>query len=92
MSMSTKALTFVSDALRAHRRTLGTRWRRLSAGEQALMVLAHLRKGETYRDLAVGFGVGVTTAYRYLREALGVLQRWRPPWSRRSVSRRARRT
>jgi hypothetical protein len=36
------------------------------------MVLAHLRKGETYRDLAVGFGVGTTTAYRYLREALKV--------------------
>jgi len=73
MSVSTKALTFVSDALRANRRQLGTRWRRLSAGEQALMVLAHLRKGETYRDLAVGFGVGVTTAYRYLREGLQVL-------------------
>lgn len=38
-----------------------------------MMVLAHLRKGETYRDLAVGFGVGTTTAYRYLREALSVL-------------------
>ena len=37
------------------------------------MVLAHLRMGETYCDLAVGFGVGVTTAYRYLREALQVL-------------------
>ena len=37
------------------------------------MVLAHLRKGETYRDLAIGFGVGTTTAYRYLREALAVL-------------------
>ncbi len=73
MSVSTKALTFVSEALRARRRQLGTRWRRLAAGEQALMVLAHLRKGETYRDLAVGFGVGVTTAYRYLREALQVL-------------------
>jgi hypothetical protein len=38
-----------------------------------LMVLAHLRKGETYRDLAAGFGVGVTTAYRYLREGMQVL-------------------
>jgi DDE superfamily endonuclease/Helix-turn-helix of DDE superfamily endonuclease len=45
----------------------------LSSRRQALMVLAHLRKGETYRDLAVGFGVGTTTAYRYLREALQVL-------------------
>jgi hypothetical protein len=37
------------------------------------MVPAHFRKGETYRDLTAGFGVGTTTAYRYLREALNVL-------------------
>lgn len=73
ISVSTKALTFVAEALRAHRRERGTRWRLLSSGRQALMVLAHLRKGETYRDLAAGFRVGVTTAYRYLREALSVL-------------------
>src|SRR3954454_23161728 len=73
MSVSTKALTFVAEALRAHRRDLGTRWRGLSSGRQALMGLAHLRKGETYRDLATGCGVGVTTAYRYLREGLQVL-------------------
>jgi len=73
MTVSTQSLTFVTTALRTHRQKLGTRWRLLSSGRQALMVLAHLRKGETYRDLAVGFGVGVTTAYRYLREALTVL-------------------
>lgn len=73
MNVSTRALRSVTDALAAHRRETGTRWRRLSAGRQALMVLAHLRKGETYRDLAAGFGVGITTAYRYLREALNVL-------------------
>jgi hypothetical protein len=73
MTVSTRALRFVSDALRTHRRNTRT-WRRvLSSGRQALMVLAHLRKGETYRDLALGFGVGTTTAYRYLREALQVM-------------------
>ena len=73
MNVSTRALRFVGDALRGHQRRTGTRWCRLSPGRQALMVLAHLRKGETYRDLAAGFGVGTTTAYRYLREALQVL-------------------
>jgi Helix-turn-helix of DDE superfamily endonuclease len=73
LSVSTRSLRFVTDALRAHRRAGRTRWRLLSSHRQALMVLAHLRKGETYRDLAVGFGVGTTTAYRYLREALKVL-------------------
>jgi hypothetical protein len=73
MTVSTRALRFVSDALRTHRRNTRTRWRVLSSGRQPLMVLAHLRKGETYRDLALGFGVGTTTAYRYLREALQVI-------------------
>ena len=73
ISVSNHALITVSDALR-HRRTLvGTRWRRLSAGRQALLVLAHLRKGETYTDLALGFGIGTTTVFRYIREALDVL-------------------
>ena len=40
---------------------------------QALLVIAHLRKGETYTDLASGFGVGTTTVFRYIREALDVL-------------------
>jgi hypothetical protein len=73
MSVSTQTLRFVTSELRKHRATLGTRWRVLSSHQQALMLLAHLRKGETYQDLAVGFGVGTTTAYRYLREGLAVL-------------------
>jgi len=44
----------LTDALRAHRTTLGTRWRRLDPGGQALLVMAHLRKGETYADVASG--------------------------------------
>jgi hypothetical protein len=39
----------------------------------ALLVLAHLRKGETYADLACGFKVGTSTVYRYLHEAIGLL-------------------
>jgi hypothetical protein len=45
----------------------------LSVGEQALLVVAHLRKGETYTDLAAGFGVGTTTVFRYITEAIEVL-------------------
>jgi hypothetical protein len=36
-------------------------------------VVAYLRKGETYADLACGFAVGVTTVYRYVREGLALL-------------------
>jgi hypothetical protein len=73
MSVSTRAMTMLADLLRQRRTQLGTRWRRLNAGRQALLTLAHLRKGETYADLAGGFGIGTTTVYRYLREALDLL-------------------
>jgi hypothetical protein len=39
-----------------------SRWRRLDAAAQALLVLAHLRNGDTYPRLAAGFGIGTTTA------------------------------
>jgi DDE superfamily endonuclease/Helix-turn-helix of DDE superfamily endonuclease len=73
ISVSNHALITVADALRHRRTVVGTRWRRLTAGRQALLVLAHLRKGETYTDLATGFGIGTTTVFRYIREALDVL-------------------
>ena len=41
-----------------HRRQIGSPWHKLNPGQQALLVLAYLRKGETYAELAAGFGVG----------------------------------
>ncbi|WP_236061151.1 transposase family protein [Actinacidiphila acididurans] len=63
----------MSALLAARRRERGTRWRRLSTDRQALLVLAHVRWGHTYAQLAAGFGVGITTAYRYIGEAVEVL-------------------
>ncbi|MDI1452949.1 transposase family protein [Streptomyces sp. ATE26] len=59
--------------MRRHRRAIGSRWRRLTASRQALLPLAHLRMGHTYAQLAAGFGVGTTTAYRYVTEAVELL-------------------
>lgn len=73
MSVSSRALNMLAEALRHERRQRRTRWRLLDAGQQALLVMAYLRKGETYTDLAIGFGIGVTTVFRYIREALEVL-------------------
>lgn len=42
-------------------------------GCQALLVVAYLRKGETYANLACWFAIGTSTVYRYLREVLEVL-------------------
>jgi hypothetical protein len=73
IDVSSSALRFLAQQLRRHRRAIGSRWRRLSAGRQALLTLAHLRVGHTYAQLAAGFGVGTTTAYRYVTEAVDLL-------------------
>src|SRR6476660_1775712 len=73
MPVSNRALQVLADALRHRRTAMGSRWRRLPPGRQALLVLAHLRKGETYTALAGGFGVGTTTVFRYVREGVAVL-------------------
>ncbi|MEU3250168.1 IS5 family transposase [Streptomyces sp. NPDC006997] len=73
VDVSSSALRFLAARLREHRRALGTRWRRLNAGRQALLTLAHLRNGQPYAQLAAGFGVGTTTAYRYITEAVNLL-------------------
>lgn len=67
------ARCFLSAKLRQRRQELGTRWRRPSVGRQALLTLAHLRNGHPYAQLAAGFGIGTTTAYRYITEAVEVL-------------------
>ena len=33
-----------------------------------MLALAYLRNGETFAELAAGFGIGVTTAWRYVEE------------------------
>ena len=75
LPLSRQTLTFVAGIIRRHRASIGSLWRRLDPGRQALLVLAYLRKGETFADLAAGFEVGTTTAWRYVnlrREALSV--------------------
>jgi hypothetical protein len=71
--VSNHALITLADALRGRRTKVGTRWRRLSAGEPAVLVLAHLREGDTYAELAAGYGIGTTTVFRYISEAIEVL-------------------
>ncbi|MFF9340208.1 MULTISPECIES: transposase family protein [unclassified Streptomyces] len=70
---SSSALRFLTQQPRRHRRAIGSRRRRLSAGRQALLTLAHLQMGHTYAQLAAGFGIGTTTAYRYVTEAIELL-------------------
>src|SRR5579859_5562262 len=73
LPLSSKTLTFVSGLIRRHRAAIGSPWRKLNAGRQALLVLAYLRKGETFAEVAGGFEVGVATAWRYVNETVCLL-------------------
>jgi Helix-turn-helix of DDE superfamily endonuclease len=60
----------VAGIIRRHQASIGSLWRKLNPGQQSLLILAYLRKGETFAELAAGFGVGTTTAWRYVNETV----------------------
>jgi hypothetical protein len=73
LPLSASTLTYAAGVIRRHRRQIGSYWRKLTCGQQALLVLAHLRKGETFAELAAGFGIGTATAWRYVTQTVALL-------------------
>ena len=73
LPLSSRTLNFAAGIVRRHRKAIGSRWRKLNPGQQALLVLVYLRKGETFEQLAAGFGVGLATAWRYVNEVTELL-------------------
>ena len=60
LPLSHQTLTFVSGLIRTHRNQLGSVWRKLNSGQQALAVLVYLRKGEPFADGGAGFAISTT--------------------------------
>ena len=89
LPLSRKALNYVAGIIRRHRKLIGSRWRKLNPAQQGLLVLAYLRKGETFAELAAGFGVGTATAWRYVDETVALLAA-RAPKLRQAVRDAAR--
>jgi hypothetical protein len=73
LPLSSRTLNYAAGIIRRHLKAIGSRWRKLNPGQEALLVLAYLRKGETFEQLAAGFGVGRTTAWRYVNETVELL-------------------
>ena len=71
--LSSRTVVFTAGVIHRHRVRIGSPWRKLNPTEQALLVLAYLRKGETFADLAAGFGIGTATAWRYVTETVALL-------------------
>jgi uncharacterized protein (DUF433 family) len=85
LPLSSQTLNYAAGVIRRHRRQIGSCWRKLNPGRQALLVLAYLRKGETFAELAAGFGVGIATAWRYVSETTALLAA-RSPKLRRALA------
>jgi hypothetical protein len=73
LPLSRQTLDYTAGIIRRHRKQIGSPWRKLDPGRQALLVLAYLRKGETFAELAAGFGIGTATAWRYVTETVALL-------------------
>src|SRR4051794_14932120 len=73
LPLSRSTLNYLAGVIRWHRAKIGSVWRLLNPAQQALLVLAYLRKGDTYTDLAAGFEVSTTTAWRYVEETVKLL-------------------
>jgi len=84
LPLSRQTLTYTAGIIRRHRAQIGSPWRKLTPAQQALLVLAYLRKGETFAELAGGFGIGTATAWRYVTETVGLLAA-RSPKLRRAL-------
>ncbi|GGN30004.1 hypothetical protein GCM10011609_87490 [Lentzea pudingi] len=48
-------------------------WRKLDPGQQALLILGYLRKGEPFADAGAGFAVSATTCWRYVNDTVELL-------------------
>jgi hypothetical protein len=66
-------VSYLAGLIWRRRRVVGSRWRRLSPGRQALLVLVHLFKNEPFEQVAAGFKVGTSTAWRYVQEGVELL-------------------
>lgn len=73
LPLSRQTLTFVSGLIRAHRKQIGSPWRALNPGQQALLALVYLRKGEPFAEVGAGFAVSTTTCWRYVNETVDLL-------------------
>jgi hypothetical protein len=73
LPLSRQTLTFVSGLIRAHRREISSPWRHLDCGRQALTVLVYVRKGESFAEVAAGFGVSTATCWRRVNETVELL-------------------
>jgi hypothetical protein len=82
LPLSSKMIGMVADLIRERLKAIGSRWRKLDPGRQAVVVLAHLRHDQRLSDLAGGNGVSASTIRRWALEVIELLAARAPPLDR----------
>ncbi|WP_406386318.1 transposase family protein [Streptomyces sp. NBC_01618] len=73
LPLSKRTIDLVADLIRKWRKELGTRWRKVTPGTQAIVVLAVLRHDQRLLDMAGGNNVSASTVRRWVLEAIDLL-------------------
>lgn len=73
LPLSSKTVNYVADLLRAHLKTIRSRWRSRTPGRISVLVLAVLRHDQRAADLAGGNDVSATTLRRWCDEVIALL-------------------
>lgn len=90
LPVSAATIGWLAGLIWAHRARIGSRWRKVTPGQQAVLVLAMLRKDERLLDLAGPNGISASTLRRWLLEVIGLLA-GRAPRLNRVLRRRSSR-
>jgi hypothetical protein len=67
-------VSYLENLIATRRSELGSPWRARTSYDQAVLALVGLCDGDTFAELAAHFGVGLATAWRYVDEALRLLE------------------
>jgi len=59
LPLSSRTLRWAAGIIHRHRKSIGSRWRKLNPGQQALLVLAYLRKGCCVSCVLAGVAVAL---------------------------------
>jgi len=78
LPVSATTIAWLAGLIAAHRTQIRSRWRKVTPAQQAVLVLAMLRKDERLLDLATPNGVSAATLRRWLLEVITLLARRAP--------------
>ncbi|MEV6213015.1 hypothetical protein [Kitasatospora sp. NPDC051914] len=81
LSLSSTTVNMVADLIRGHLKKIRSRWRKLSPGQIAVIVLAVLRHDQRLCGMAGGNDVSASTVRRWVLEVIELLADRAPGWT-----------